>query len=68
ELLTILHHETGEPLLNPSCEAGMIVDVVTFPAPSAWESEKGLSIFGPEYIGLDRSTYTQLKTKVTHSK
>ncbi|WP_412679548.1 hypothetical protein [Brevibacillus choshinensis] len=50
ELLTMFRYETGQPILNPSCKAGMIVDVVTFPAPSAWETEKGLSIFGPEYI------------------
>ncbi|WP_407922540.1 hypothetical protein [Brevibacillus choshinensis] len=30
ELLTMLDHETGQPILNPSCKAGMIVDVVTF--------------------------------------
>lgn len=60
ELISVLDHETGAPILNPSCQAGMDVDVVTFPAPSAWETEKGLSIFGPEYIGIDRSIYRQL--------
>lgn len=62
ELLSILDHKTGEPILNPSCQPGMIVDVVTFPAPAAWDTERGLSIFGPEYIGMDRETYARLKT------
>ncbi|MGG4494797.1 DUF917 domain-containing protein [Brevibacillus reuszeri] len=61
ELISVLDHQTGEPILNPSCEAGMVVDVVTFPAPSAWETEKGLSIFGPEYIGMERQLYKTMK-------
>lgn len=68
ELLTILDHTTGEPILNPSCQAGMIVDVVTFPAPAAWETEKGLSIFGPAYIGMEREAYDTLKEKEVSSK
>lgn len=63
ELITILDHKTGEPILNPSCEAGMVVDVVTFPAPVDWETEKGLSIFGPEYIGMDRQAYFHIKRR-----
>ncbi|WP_103106249.1 DUF917 domain-containing protein [Brevibacillus reuszeri] len=61
ELISILDHKTGEPILNPSCQAGMIIDVVTFPAPPDWETDKGLSIFGPEYVGLDRKTYEKVK-------
>ncbi|WP_019120806.1 DUF917 domain-containing protein [Brevibacillus massiliensis] len=61
ELITILDRNTGMPILNPDCQAGMEVAVLTFPAPAAWESERGLGIFGPEYIGLDRSTYPAQK-------
>ncbi|UFJ40774.1 DUF917 domain-containing protein [Brevibacillus humidisoli] len=57
ELITVLDQKTGMPILNPDCTPGMEVTVVTFPAPAAWESDKGLSIFGPEYIGMSRQTY-----------
>ncbi|MFM1655668.1 DUF917 domain-containing protein [Brevibacillus sp. B_LB10_24] len=61
ELITILNRNTGMPILNPDCQAGMEVAVLTFPAPEAWESARGLGIFGPEYIGLDRSVYPAQK-------
>ena len=52
------------PILNPNCITGMEVAVGTFHAPKVWESDKGLSIFGPEYIGLDRDTYFEIKKKI----
>ncbi|WHY95414.1 DUF917 domain-containing protein [Peribacillus simplex] len=61
ELIVILDRKNGVPILNPTCTTGMEVAVVTFPAPKVWESDKGLSIFGPEYIGLNRSTYFEVK-------
>ena len=61
ELISVLDLKTGKPILNPACEAGMEVAVLTFPAPKVWESEKGLAIFGPEYIGLKTDTYQNLK-------
>lgn len=57
ELIIVLDKETGMPILNPNCITGMEVAIGTFPAPKVWESDKGLSIFGPEYIGLDRDVY-----------
>ncbi|WP_028776076.1 DUF917 domain-containing protein [Shimazuella kribbensis] len=61
ELIVILDRKTGIPILNPNCTTEMDVAVVTFPAPKVWESDKGLTIFGPEYIGLDRDTYFKAK-------
>jgi DUF917 family protein len=51
ELISVLDRHTGIPILNPSCQTGMEVAVITLPSPAYWESEKGLSIFGPKYIG-----------------
>lgn len=61
ELIIILDYQTGKPLLNPSCKAGMEVAVLSFPAPTIWETDKGLSIFGPEYIGMEKKDYLNLK-------
>lgn len=66
ELIIILDKKTGMPILNPNCTTGMEIAVGTFHAPEVWESDKGLSIFGPEYIGLDRDTYFEVK-KEGHS-
>ncbi|MGO0063546.1 DUF917 domain-containing protein [Brevibacillus fluminis] len=61
ELIAIVDGKTGMPILNPDCQPGMEVAVITFPAPAAWESDRGLSIFGPEYIGMPRHTYADVK-------
>ncbi|MHA6260321.1 DUF917 domain-containing protein [Sporosarcina sp. CAU 1771] len=61
ELISVINLEDGLPILNPSCKEGMKVAVLTFPAPKMWETEKGLSLYGPEYIGFDRSIYLTLQ-------
>ncbi|MEH7123021.1 DUF917 domain-containing protein [Bacillus sp. JJ1503] len=62
ELITVVDLNDGHPILNPNCKEGMEVAVITYPAPQAWETEKGLAIFGPEYIGENRELYSQLKS------
>ncbi len=62
ELITVVDLKDGHPILNPNCKEGMEVAVITYPAPQEWETEKGLAIFGPEYIGEDREVYSQLKS------
>lgn len=57
ELISILDCKTGDPIMNPECKPGMEVAVVVFPAPALWESDRGLELFGPKYIGLDKTTY-----------
>ena len=61
EIITVIDLDTGLPILNPSCKEGMKVAVLTFPAPEIWESEQGLSLFGPGYIGLDKEIYSTIK-------
>lgn len=61
ELISVLDRHTGIPILNPTCQTGMEVAVITLPAPAYWESEKGLSIFGPTYLGLENDLYLALK-------
>lgn len=60
ELIVILDRRTGKPILNPCCKEGMEVAVLSFPAPPLWESEEGLSLFGPEYIGMEKKDYRNL--------
>ena len=70
ELITVVNLKDGHPILNPNCKEGLEVAVITYPAPKPWESEKGLAIFGPEYIGEDRAVYSQLKSleEFSHTK
>ncbi|MFD0693143.1 DUF917 domain-containing protein [Paenibacillus sp. GCM10027628] len=63
ELISVLDRRTGMPILNPDCQTGMEVAVITLPAPTYWESEKGLSIFGPSYIGLENDLYFSIKER-----
>jgi DUF917 family protein len=53
DLITLLRIPDGAPLLNPSVPLGVEAAVVCFPAPALWRTQKGLRIFGPEYLGLN---------------
>jgi len=52
DLISVLTPD-GYPVTNPHVEKGKEYVVVGFPAPELWRTEKGLKIFGPEYLGLD---------------
>ncbi|MEM7281656.1 MAG: DUF917 domain-containing protein [Pseudomonadota bacterium] len=53
DLICLLDTQTGEPVTNPNYHRGQGVAVVVLPAPVEFTGEKGLSVFGPSYVGLD---------------
>lgn len=52
DLICMIDTDTGKPVTNPNYEVGQNVAIVILPAPEAFTSPKGLSAFGPEYLGL----------------
>jgi hypothetical protein len=53
DLICLFDTLTGEPVANPDVVKGQEIAVVILPAPDAFKSEKGLSIFGPAYAGVE---------------
>lgn len=53
DLICLLDEATGLPVNNPNAYRGQKVAVVVLPAPSAFLTDKGLSVFGPTYAGVD---------------
>ena len=53
DLICCINTETGTPITNPNYQNEMEVTVIILPAPVEFTSEKGLSIFGPNYAGID---------------
>ncbi len=53
DLISVLTPE-GHPVTNPNVKTGKEYVVVGFPAPELWRTAKGLEIFGPKYLGLER--------------
>ena len=60
DLICLLDARTGEPVLNPAAREGQEVAIIGFPAPAAWRTQKGLAIFGPGYVGVNRP-YTPIE-------
>ena len=52
DLICIFDSQSGLPIANPDVVKGQEVTVVILPAPDAFKSEKGLSVFGPAYAGI----------------
>ncbi|GAB6101189.1 DUF917 domain-containing protein [Thermococcus atlanticus] len=53
DLISVLTPE-GYPVTNPNVKEGKEYVIVGFPAPELWRTPKGLEIFGPKYLGLER--------------
>lgn len=67
EIISILHADTGEPILNPYCEIGMKVAIVNFRAPDIWANE-GINIFGPTYFGMRNEQFYEIQKKLYTDK
>ena len=52
DLICLFDKDTQAQISNPDCTVGQSVSVVILPAPEAFRSELGLSIFGPGYAGV----------------
>jgi len=53
DMICLIDLDTGMPVTNPNYHTGQNVAVVILPAPEPFTSPKGLSVFGPAYLGLD---------------
>lgn len=53
EVITILEMKSGQVVHHPKVAIGANVAVVVLPAPAPYLTEKGLSVFGPAYAGID---------------
>ncbi|GAA6209126.1 DUF917 domain-containing protein [Cognatishimia sp. WU-CL00825] len=54
DLICLIDTDTGAPVTNPNYYKGQNVAVVILPAPDPFTTPKGLSAFGPSYLGLDQ--------------
>lgn len=53
DLICLFDMDGGAPIANPDCYEGQHVGVVILPAPDPFLTGKGLSVFGPEYAGIN---------------
>jgi DUF917 family protein len=53
DLICCIDMQSGNPITNPNLQNDMQIAVIILPAPKEFTSEKGLSIFGPRYAGVD---------------
>ena len=61
DLICLFDGETGVPVANPDVSPGQSISVVVLPAPRAFTSQVGLSVFGPRYAGINAEFVTQLQ-------
>lgn len=61
DLICLFDQQTGAPVANPDVSEGQDIAVVILPAPAPFTSPKGLSIFGPNYAGVDATFTSPLK-------
>ena len=52
DLICVLDLDRGIPVTNPNFQQNTQVAVVVLPAPEAFLTPKGLTAFGPEYLGI----------------
>lgn len=62
DLICLFDTDNGTPIANPDCSAKQAITVVILPAPEQFLTDKGLSIFGPNYAGIDAKFRTPLLT------
>lgn len=60
DLICLFDTTSGAPVANPDVTQGQGIAVVVLPAPDAFMSELGLSIFGPRYAGIDAEFTTPI--------
>lgn len=60
DLICCIDSDKGMPITNPNFYHNMQVTVIILPAPKEFCTEKGLSVFGPNYAGVAK-TYSPAK-------
>ncbi|GAM57792.1 hypothetical protein JCM19231_4204 [Vibrio ishigakensis] len=53
DLISILDHETGQPVTTEQLRYGQRVDLIAYPCDPKWRTEKGIEVAGPNYFGYD---------------
>ena len=53
DLICAIDANTGAPVTNPNTHIGQQIAIVKLPAPAQFKTQKGLQIFGPNYLGLE---------------
>lgn len=53
DLISILDHETGQPITTEQLKYGQRVDLIAYPCDKKWRTEKGIEVVGPNYFGYD---------------
>jgi len=51
DLISILDHETGQPITTEQLRYGQRVDLIAYPCDPKWRTEKGIEVVGPNYFG-----------------
>ena len=51
DLISILDHETGQPITTEQLRYGQRVDLIAYPCDPKWRTEKGIKVVGPDYFG-----------------
>lgn len=51
DLISILDHETGQPITTEQLRYGQRVDLIAYPCDPKWRTSKGLQVAGPDYFG-----------------
>ena len=60
DLICLFDQDAGCPVANPDVAVGQLISVVILPAPQAFTSQLGLSVFGPNYAGVQADFKTPL--------
>jgi DUF917 family protein len=55
DLICVLDLDNNVPVTNPHHKVGANLAVMILPAPKEFTGEKGLSVFGPAYAGIDQA-------------
>lgn len=53
DLISILDHETGQPVTTEQLRYGQRVDLIAYPCDPKWRTAKGIEVAGPNYFGYD---------------
>ncbi|MEP5155283.1 DUF917 domain-containing protein [Planktotalea sp.] len=61
DLICFFDRDTGAPVANPDVVKGQSIALVVLPAPAPFTSERGLSIFGPRYAGIEAQFNSPIK-------
>ncbi|WP_261818118.1 DUF917 domain-containing protein [Vibrio gallicus] len=53
DLISILDHETGQPITTEQLRYGQRIDLIAYPCDPKWRTPKGIEVAGPAYFGYD---------------